>query len=106
MSNSTDIAIQSASMPDPKAQNALARTPIYLVSIDKNKSVEYFVAVKFEQANSFSKLTGFYTNVNKDEIIGNFMKMVNEAQAADYVEVYLPNNKIEIRSLTYRHKGK
>ena len=99
----SDIAVSPTGNIEMKMNVRLI--PYYHIIIEGSKKDKNFIAVKYDLADTYVKLIGFYTEANQEKIKTDYEQMIKETDVSSIIETIIPLNKINsITSLVYRHK--
>jgi hypothetical protein len=104
---SNDVAINPAK-PLENYKLPTRVVPSYLVSIEKGKTTQFFIAVKYDDAPpNYAKFVGFnVAGGQEDIIVSGYEELVKNTDISNFIEIQIPWNRIiQIRSLMYRHKS-
>ena len=94
-------AVYAGGLP---AGSAISKKPCYLLSIElKPKATYYFIALdKPVHENYFIQVKGFYSELGEEDIIKQFLDIIQNTPKDRYMEISFPAHKVNyIRSLVF-----
>ena len=89
--------------------SVILRKPIYLILFeDKKKNKCYLSVDKPDLMSNFVSFKGYELEQSEEEVIENFLELIDSAQKESMLEMILPAHKItKMRNLTFNPvKGK